>query len=145
MDKIRVGRGYIYSIIYHVAWYAIDGVYIIEQIGEKYFEEMFHIIAKDNNFEIKKMRLSKESIYLVIECKPQNYIPNMIKALKGGSAKKVIAENPSILEECGNTHLWEVEYFVSTSYNVDDEKIKHQVALFFERQKEKIKRKRKKK
>lgn len=65
-------------------------------IGDESFENIVHlipyapytdIIAKDNEFSIVQMETDEDHIHLLIECSPQHYIPDIVKALKGVSAR----------------------------------------------------------
>lgn len=53
-------------------------------------------IAKDNNFIIEEMEADLDHIHLLISCSPQHYIPNIMKALKGVSARLLFKEFPSL-------------------------------------------------
>ena len=38
-------------------------------------------------FQIIELNINKDHLHLLISCSPQHYIPNMLKALKGVSAR----------------------------------------------------------
>ena len=59
---------------------------ITEQIEKSLFEILTKI-AKDNNFSILEYNTDEDHVHLLIDCSPQNYIPSMLKALKGVSAR----------------------------------------------------------
>jgi len=53
-------------------------------------------------------------VYLLIDCKPQHYIPNVVKALKGVSARLLFKKHPELKKRLWGGHLWNPSYFVAT-------------------------------
>ena len=86
MEVVK-GRGYVYSIQYHIVWCVkyrrdvLNGQVIIK------LKELLVQISKDNDFQILEMNMEEDHIHMLINCKPQHYIPNIIKAMKGVSAQ----------------------------------------------------------
>ena len=54
------------------------------------------MIAEDNSFTIEEMNMDKDYVHLLVNCSPQNYIPSMMKALKGVSAHKLFKQMPEL-------------------------------------------------
>ena len=88
MTEVKRGRGYIYSIQYH--------------------------IATDNGFTILEIESDCDHIHLLIDCTPQHSIPSMMKALKGVSARLLFKEFPILKKKLWGGHLWNPSYFVTT-------------------------------
>lgn len=59
---------------------------------ENSLHEILYKIANDNNFTIIEINGEQDHVHLLIECSPQHYIPDMIKALKGVSARLLMKE-----------------------------------------------------
>ncbi|PHS34832.1 MAG: IS200/IS605 family transposase [Alkaliphilus sp.] len=115
MSEIRKGRGYVYSIKYHIVWCVKYRHKVIHGEIEKRLKEMLYKIAKDNNFTIEEMETDLDHIHLLVECKPQHYIPDMIKALKGVSARLLMKEYGKVIKKkLWGGHLWNPSYFVAT-------------------------------
>ena len=86
MEVVK-GRGYVYSIQYHIVWcvkYRRD--VLNGQVATK-LKELLTQISKDNGFQILEMTIEEDHIRMLINCTPQHYIPNIIKAMKGVSAR----------------------------------------------------------
>jgi len=60
------------------------------------------------------MEANLDHIHLLIDCSPQHYIPDMIKALKGVSARLLLKEFPELKQKLWGGHLWNPSYFVAT-------------------------------
>jgi putative transposase len=65
-----------------------------------------------------------DHIHLLIECNPQHYIPNIIKALKGTSARLLFKEFPQLKRNLWGGHLWNPSYFIATVSENTEEQIK---------------------
>ena len=81
--EVTHGRGYVYSIQYHIVWCVKYRHKIITEQIENRLIEILNKIADDNGFQILECNTDKDHIHLLVNCSPQHYIPDMIKALKG--------------------------------------------------------------
>ena len=82
------------------------------------------MIAKDNDIEILEMETDNDHIHLLINCTPQHFIPSVIKAFKGVSARKMFLEFPYLKNRLWGGHLWNPSYFVATVSENTEEQIK---------------------
>lgn len=96
--------------------------------------EILNKIAKDNGFKIVNINSDLDHIHLLIECTPQHFIPDILKALKGVSARILMREfGVELKNKLWNGHLWNPSYFIATvSENTED-----QIKKYIESQKEK--------
>ena len=132
--KITYGRGYVYSLQYHIVWCVKYRRKILTPDIEVSLMAIIHKIAKDNDFEILEANTDKDHIHLLISCSPQHYIPNIMKALKGVSARLLMKEHGDFLKQkLLRGHLWNPSYFVATV----SENTEVQIREYIERQKEK--------
>lgn len=132
--NINYGRGYVYSIQYHIVWCVKYRRKILTPEIEKDLIEILNKIAKDNNFEILECNGDLDHVHLLINCSPQHYIPDMIKALKGVSARLLMKKYGEYINEriwCG--HLWNPSYFIATV----SENTEEQIRIYIQNQKEK--------
>ena len=82
-------------------------------------------MAEDNGFDILQINTDKDHIHLLINCSPQHYIPNMIKAMKGVSARLLMKEFGAPLKrKLWGGHLWNPSYFVATVSENTEEQIR---------------------
>ena len=125
--EIIKGRGYVYSLQYHLVWCVKYRHKILIGSVENRLKEMLYQIALDNEFEILQMESDFDHIHLLISCKPQHYIPNIVKALKGNSARFLFKEFPELKSKLWNGHLWNPSYFVSTVGDINEEQIKEYI------------------
>lgn len=127
MAEVKTGRGYVYSIQYHIVWCVKYRRKILFGEVEKSLKEILLKIATDNKFEITEMETDKDHIHLLIECSPQHQIPTMIKTLKGVSARLLFLKHPNIKKYLWGGHLWNPSYFVATVSENTEEQIRNYI------------------
>lgn len=132
--EVTHGRGYVYSIQYHIVWCVKYRHNIITIEIEKRLIEILNKIAYDNGFQIIECNTNQDHIHLLINCSPQHYIPDMIKALKGVSARLLMKEfGEELRKKLWSGHLWNPSYFVATV----SENTEEQIEKYIQNQKKK--------
>ncbi|WP_339318022.1 IS200/IS605 family transposase [Paenibacillus sp. FSL R10-2734] len=114
MSEVKFGRGYVYSIQYHIVWCVKYRHKVLQGKLDVRLKEIWSQIALDNNFSISEMKSDEDHVHLLIECSPQHSIPSMIKALKGVSARLLFKEFPDLKEKLWEGNLWNRSYFIAT-------------------------------
>ena len=114
MAEVKRGRGYVYSIQYHVVWCVKYRHKVLMGDIEIRFKEILHQIATDKGVTILEIESDCDHIHLLIDCTPQHSIPSMMKALKGVSARVLFKEFPILKKKLWGGHLWNPSYFVAT-------------------------------
>ena len=106
MEVVK-GRGYVYSIQYHIVWCV------------KYRRDVLNGQVAIN--------MDEDHVHMLINCKPQHYIPNIIKAMKGVSARLLMKEfGDDLRSKLWGGHLWNPSYFVATvSENTEEQIIEY--------------------
>jgi putative transposase len=127
MANVYHGRGYIYCIEYHIVWCVKYRRKVLTNKIENSLKEILNKIAEDNNFNILEINGDLDHIHLLIECSPQHYIPNILKALKGISARLLMKEFPSIKSKLWDGHLWNPSYFIATVSENTEEQIRNYI------------------
>ena len=123
--EVAHGRGYVYSIQYHIVWCVKYRHKIITEKIENRLIEILNKIADDNGFQILECNTDKDHIHLPVHCSPQHYIPDMIKALKGVSARLLMKEfGEELKRKLWGGHLWNPSYFVATVSENTEEQIR---------------------
>ena len=125
MSEVIKGRGYVYAIQYHVVWCVKYRHKIITGEVERKLCEILHRIAEDNGIGIKEYKSGIDHVHMLVECKPQHYIPDMLKAFKGVTARKLMVEfGEELRKKLWGGHLWSPSYFVATASERTEAQIK---------------------
>lgn len=123
--QVTYGRGYVYSIQYHIVWCVKYRHKVLTPKIEKRLYEILNKIAEDNSFQILECNGDLDHIHLLVNCSPQHYIPDMIKALKGVSARLLMKEyEEELKKKLWGGHLWNPSYFVATVSENTEEQVR---------------------
>ena len=93
-------------------------------------------LAEEYRFQILAMEVMPDHIHLLVDCKPQFFISDMIKIMKGNLARQMFLVHPELKQKLWGGHLWNPSYCAVT---VSD-RSREQVLAYMEGQKEKEKR-----
>lgn len=127
--ELTYGRGYVYSIQYHVVWCVKYRRKVIQNDIRTRLFELLEKIAEDNGFRILCMETDLDHIHLLINCTPQHYIPNIIKAMKGVTARLLLKEfGNSLRNQLYKGHLWNPSYFIATVSEQTETQIRQYIA-----------------
>ena len=123
--ELTYGRGYVYSIQYHVVWCVKYRRKVLTPNIEKSLIPILNKIAEDNDFRILECNGDLDHIHLLVDCSPQHYIPDMIKALKGVSARLLMKEyGDELKKQLWGGYLWNPGYYVATVSKNTESQIK---------------------
>lgn len=120
--NIKKGRGYVYSLEYHIVWCVKYRQEILFGNLKEDLIEILKNIVKNNDFEIIEINVNKDYIHMIVSLSPQHYIPNVMKALKGVSARLIFKKyKDDLKDKLWSKNLWNPSYFISIvsddSYN----------------------------
>ena len=108
--ELTYGRGYVYSLQYHLVWCTKYRKKVLRDgIGTE-CREMLESLAVEYKFTITAM----EVMPLLVDCRPQFYIPDMIKIMKGNLARRLFIRHPELKKELWGGHLWNPSYCAVT-------------------------------
>ena len=122
------GRGYVYSIQYHIVWCVKYRHGIINNEIENRLKEILTKISDYEEFQIIEYNTDKDHIHLLINCSPQHYIPNIIQKLKGISSRHLMREfGDELKKKLWGGNIWNPSYFVVTVSENTEQQIKQYI------------------
>ena len=113
-DGLSYGRGYVYSLQYHIVWCTKYRKPVMNGIYAQSCKEMLYKIAEDYKFTIMELEVMPDHIHMLVDCKPQFCIANMIKILKGNTARWLFIQYPELKKQLYGGHLWNPSYCAVT-------------------------------
>ena len=129
--EVTHGRGYIYSLQYHIVWVTKYRKPIFIGSIETEVKEYLLEILKSLDMKLLAMEIMPDHIHLLVDCKPQLRLSDAIKILKGTTARWLFLEHPELKQQLGGGHLWNPSYFVATV----SERTLEQVQQYIDKQK----------
>ena len=126
-----------YLLQYHLVWCTKYRKKVLANGVDQDCKEMLQEIAQKYQFRILAMEVMSDHIHLLLDCKPQFFISDMIKIMKGNLARQLFLAHPELKRELWGGHLWNPSYCAVT---VSD-RSREQIMAYIEGQKEKENRK----
>lgn len=109
------GRGYVYSLQYHVVWCVKYRKQILTSDRAAYLESVLRRTASENGIGVLELNIGDcDHVHMLIDCTPQHLIPSIIKSFKGTSARWLFRQFPELRKELWGGSVWNPSYFVST-------------------------------
>ena len=126
--KLTYGRGYVYSLQYHLVWCTKYRKQIFINGLEKETAEHIKETAKELQINILAMEIMPDHIHILCDCKPQLRISDAVKVLKGNTARWLFMAHPELKKELWGGHLWNPSYFVATVSERTEERVKKYIS-----------------
>lgn len=108
------GRGYVYSLQYHIVWVTKYRKQIFVGPIEADVKEYLSETLGSLDMKVLAMEVMPDHIHLLVDCKPQLRLSDAIKILKGNTARWLFLAHPEIKKSLWGGHLWNPSYFVAT-------------------------------
>lgn len=122
--EVKHGRGYVYAIKYHIVWCVKYRRKVLEGEIADYLKELLEEIAIKYDFKVESLEIVTDHVHVLVSASPQHTIPNIVKYLKGISARKLFLKFPQIKTKLWGGHLWNPSYFVGTISENTESQIK---------------------
>lgn len=123
-DAIYMPGGYVYNCHYHLIWVTKyrKAIFTDENKRQDMIDLLKHI-AKLNNITIEEIEVMPEHIHLMVSFPPKLSITNVVKSLKGASARLWFNKHPETKSQLWGGHLWSRSYYIGTIGNMSKETI----------------------
>ena len=126
--EVKTGRGYVYCLHYHVVWCVKYRHKVMTKEIVNDLHQIITKIANDNGFEILEYNTDQDYVYMLISCSPQHFIPDIMKAMKGVSARLLMKKHGNYLrKKLWGGHLWNPSYFIATVSENTEEQVKQYI------------------
>lgn len=116
MDKNRItyNRTCAHAIQYHIVLVTEYRKRVLTPAIMNDLIAYLHDIVREQSYDIIEANGEEDHIHLLIKATPQDHIPNIIKQLKGPSAREMFKQHPEIKDQLSDGHFWSPSYFVAT-------------------------------
>jgi len=122
--EVKQGRGYVYAIQYHIVWCVKYRYKVLVEDIPDYLRQLLVETAIQYCFRIETLEIVSDHVHVLVSATPQHTIPNIVKVLKGVSARKLFLKFPKLKNKLWGGHLWNPSYFVATVSENTEEQIK---------------------
>lgn len=123
-------RGYVYNFHFHLIWVTKyrHQTFTTNALSNEMKQILQHI-AELNDITIEKVEVMPDHVHLMISFKPKQSATDVIKALKGGSARLFLANHPDIKQkQYWGGNLWSRSYYMGTVGNISKDIVEKYIA-----------------
>ncbi|PEJ28212.1 hypothetical protein CN689_22615 [Peribacillus butanolivorans] len=110
--EIQMNKYHVSFLQYHIN-FITKYFRSLQDEGKTFIKKHFQSVSTRHEFKIVEKDIRECRVNLIIHCKTTHYKPNIMKALKGGSARFLYKAFPKTKINY-KVSLWEQEYFIAT-------------------------------
>ena len=113
-DAIYTKR-YVYNLHFHLIWCTKyrNKTFTNEKLSNE-MKDILQRVADDNEIVIEKMEVMPDHVHMLISFKPKYAPSNIVKNLKGASARIWFKQYPETKQLLWGGHLWSPSYYMGT-------------------------------
>lgn len=111
---LTYGRGYVYCLQYHIVWCTKYRRKVLVDKIEEDLKRYLKDLAIEYGFTISALEIMPDHIHMLVSVKPQFVISDMLRILKGNTARWLFMEHPEIKNQLYGGHLWNPSYCIIT-------------------------------
>ena len=94
--------------------YKKQGLFVSADLIQE-MDDIFYFVSKKAEIDIEKLDIQPNYVNMIIHCNPKQTPLNIVKNLKGNSARNFFRAHPEIAkDDKWNGHLWDRGYFIGT-------------------------------
>ena len=127
MSEVEYWRGAVYTLKFHIVWCTKYRKHVLNAEIAGALRLLLDKIAADNNCRIEEFNYEPDHVHLLLASDPSIYIPSLMKALKGVSARLLFRQFPEIKSSLWGGHLWNPTYFIATVSPNTEEQIREYI------------------
>ena len=132
-SNVTHGRGYVYSLQYHIVWVTKYRKPVFTGSIEEDVKQYLIHTMESLDMKVMAMEVMPDHIHLLLDCKPQFFPSDMVKIMKGNTARWMFMNHPELKKELWGGHLWNPSYCIVTVSDRSFDMVKQ----YIESQKEK--------
>ena len=125
--EVKHGRGYVYAIEYHIVWSVKYRHKVLKDEIAEFLKEVLTETAILYKFKVESLEVVEDHVHILVSASPQHTIPNIVKVLKGISARKLFLKFPQLKKKLWGGHLWNPSYFIATVSENTESQVKRYI------------------
>jgi len=122
-------RGCVYNVYYHMVWSTKYRKKVLVGRVEEKLKGLHRQIAAEHSFDLISQEVMPDHVHLFISAPPKIAPANIVKIIKGTTARKLFLQFPELKKKLWKGHLWNPSYYLGTAGDVSKETIKKYIEL----------------
>ena len=123
MENVRKGSQSVYELHVHLVWSTKYRYSVLKGDIQIRCRELIKQMCNAHDIRILKGVVSKDHIHLHISYPPKMSISEIVKKIKGRSARMLLDEYTELRKRYWGQHLWGIGYGAWSSGNITDEMV----------------------
>ena len=122
-------RNYVYNFHYHLVWVTKyrNKIFTTPQLVEE-MKTILLDIAKKSDINIEEIEVMEDHVHMMLSFKPKYSATDVVKNLKGHSAKIFFINHPEIkAAKMWGGHPWSHSYYMGTVGNMSKETVRQYI------------------
>lgn len=125
--ELKRNRNSVYQIGYHLVWCTKYRRQVLTGQIAADLRALLLKIAQDGEYEIKTLEIMPDHVHLFVTATPNHLIADMVKGLKGVSARFLFKQHPEIKQQLYGGHLWNPSYYVGTVGHISEDTVRRYI------------------
>jgi putative transposase len=117
----------VYNINYHIVWCPKYRRGILKDKVEEFLKSCLQTICETKKWKLLEMEVMPDHIHIFISAPPFDAPTDIVKVLKGVTARRLFMEFPQLKKKLWKGSLWSPSYYVGTAGHVSAETIKRYI------------------
>lgn len=117
----------VYNINYHIVWCPKYRRGILRDKVESFLKSCLQTICETKKWELLEMEVMPDHIHIFISAPPFEAPTDIVKVLKGVTARRLFMEFPDLKKKLWKGSIWSPSYYVGTAGHVSAETIKRYI------------------
>lgn len=115
----------VYEINYHIVWCTKYRHQVMTDEVKQFMDDQIRTIADSKEWTVIELEVMPEHIHLFLSAPPFVAPTDIVKVMKGVTAKRVFEKFPQLhRRKYWGDHMWSPSYYIGTHGNVSAETIK---------------------
>lgn len=123
MSEIRKGSHTVHQLHVHLVWGTKYRYHVLSGEVQVRCRELLRQTCDSLDVRVLKGVVSKDHIHMHVSYNPKLSVSDLVKRLKGRSAKMLLEEYPELRRRYWGGHLWGIGYGAWSTGNITDEMI----------------------
>ena len=123
MENIRKGSHSVHQLQVHLVWSTKYRYAVLKGDIQLRFRDLIRQMCDTMDIKILKGVVSKDHVHLHLSYPPKLSVSEIVKRLKGRSARLMLDEYTELKKRYWGQHLWGIGYGAWSSGNITDEMI----------------------
>ena len=123
MENIRKGSHSVHQLHVHLVWSTKYRYAVLRGDIQLRFRDLIRQMCDTMDIKILKGVVSKDHVHLHLSYPPKLSVSEIVKRLKGRSARLMLDEYTELKKRYWGQHLWGIGYGAWSSGNITDEMI----------------------